>query len=399
MSPAPGRTLAGADTELARLTAACEAIAANLVEFDADPAKASLDAGPLTGRTQAAWAEATAAAAQLWSGYSTLRELTGRATDLRAGRHLDAAAFAELVLGPSVTLSVTAIPVAERTLLGPGQTTVRCTPAELLASMEAAYTVARSPVARAGAVWSRLIPASAAAAAALADARRQVTEAGAGAATLAAAEQALRAFTGTLESDPLGCREADLAAAEALAARAAAEATSAARLLGSLRDRLAAAHGLAARITEARVTAGPAESAARAAFGTAEDGDGDPSLAADLTGLDALAAAGQWPLLGSRLAAWTATATRRLCALEDAQARNAAAVAERAELRGRLGAYRAKASRLGGAERPDLTDLADAAKSLLYTAPCDLAAARTAVERYQTAVASLTATTTDRGQR
>ncbi|MCW2505773.1 MAG: hypothetical protein JWO79_4057, partial [Actinomycetia bacterium] len=78
---------------------------------------------------------------------------------------------------------------------------------------------------------------------------------------------------------------------------------------------------------------------------------------------------------------------------------NAAAVAERAELRGRLGAYRAKASRLGGAERPDLTDLADAAKSLLYTAPCDLAAARTAVERYQTAVASLTATTTDRGQR
>lgn len=63
----------------------------------------------------------------------------------------------------------------------------------------------------------------------------------------------------------------------------------------------------------------------------------------------------------------------------------------RAELRGRLEAYRAKAARLGHAEHPGLTDLHGQARDLLYTSPCDLPAATRAMLRYQQALAELTA--------
>ena len=49
------------------------------------------------------------------------------------------------------------------------------------------------------------------------------------------------------------------------------------------------------------------------------------------------------------------------------------------ELRGLLGAYKAKAARLGAAEDPGLAERYDQARDLLWTAPCDLAAAAAAV--------------------
>ena len=61
-------------------------------------------------------------------------------------------------------------------------------------------------------------------------------------------------------------------------------------------------------------------------------------------------------------------------------------MAKRDELRGLLGAYKAKAARLGGAEDPGLAQRYDQARDLLWTAPCDLAAAETAVAAYQQAV-------------
>jgi hypothetical protein len=61
----------------------------------------------------------------------------------------------------------------------------------------------------------------------------------------------------------------------------------------------------------------------------------------------------------------------------------------RAELRGRLEAYRAKATRLGHAEHPALSALHRAAHDVLFTAPCDLPEATRAVGRYQRAVLDL----------
>jgi len=63
-----------------------------------------------------------------------------------------------------------------------------------------------------------------------------------------------------------------------------------------------------------------------------------------------------------------------------------AAMDKRDELRGLLGAYKAKAARLGAVEDPGLAEYYDRARDLLWTAPCDLAAAEAAVTGYQRAV-------------
>ncbi|GAU68149.1 hypothetical protein SSP35_06_02370 [Streptomyces sp. NBRC 110611] len=64
-----------------------------------------------------------------------------------------------------------------------------------------------------------------------------------------------------------------------------------------------------------------------------------------------------------------------------------APLAVRAELRGRLDAYRAKLTRQGMAEDPLLVERYDAARRMLWSAPCDLRAAEHAVWRYQQAAA------------
>ena len=58
-------------------------------------------------------------------------------------------------------------------------------------------------------------------------------------------------------------------------------------------------------------------------------------------------------------------------------------VERRSELRGRFDAYRAKAARLGVVERPDVLAAGDRVHDLLWTRPCDLAAATVAVVEYQ----------------
>jgi hypothetical protein len=62
-----------------------------------------------------------------------------------------------------------------------------------------------------------------------------------------------------------------------------------------------------------------------------------------------------------------------------------APLAVRAELRGRLDAYRARVARHGAAGDPLLVERYDAARRLLWSAPCDLRAAEQAVRRYRDA--------------
>ncbi|MFE7093549.1 hypothetical protein [Streptomyces erythrochromogenes] len=64
-----------------------------------------------------------------------------------------------------------------------------------------------------------------------------------------------------------------------------------------------------------------------------------------------------------------------------------APLAVRAELRGRLDAYKAKVARHGLAEDPLLIERYDTARRMLWSAPCDLRAAEQAVLRYQQATA------------
>ncbi len=68
-----------------------------------------------------------------------------------------------------------------------------------------------------------------------------------------------------------------------------------------------------------------------------------------------------------------------------------APLAVRAELRGRLDAYKARAARHPAADDPLLVERYDQARRLLWSAPCDLRAAERAVLRYQRAVAEAVA--------
>jgi hypothetical protein len=73
-------------------------------------------------------------------------------------------------------------------------------------------------------------------------------------------------------------------------------------------------------------------------------------------------------------------------ALDEAEQAFRAPLATRDELRGLLGAYRTRAARSGQAEDPVLTVAYEAARDLLWSAPCDLVDARRRVEEYQHAV-------------
>jgi len=383
-------SVAPADTELLRLETAATAIAANLVDLDDNPHRKELDKTRLTGRTAAAWADATDALTQLWDGYRMLTELIVKARGLRDQRRLndrERAEFVHLVLGKSVTLSTTTVPLAQRGLLGTGQVSTTCSAAELLSAMEAAFGTAATVVTQAGEVWQRLLPAAADTAAELDNVRRLTREAGGSTATLDEADRRLSTFTGTLAADPLGTDEWALDGIRELIARADAERTSAAELRKTLSRRLAETHQLAGMIAVARQATEVAREAARGRFDERVIATvRDAGLLPDLAALDALAAAGQWALISPRLSDWTRRAREHLAALHAATARNSGLLAGRNELRGRLDAYRAKALSRGLGEDTSLTPLAESARDLLYTAPCDLDAARRAVDAYQEAL-------------
>ncbi|SDS19816.1 hypothetical protein [Actinoplanes derwentensis] len=383
-----------ADTELARLTSAVAAIATNLVELDQNPDRQELGRITLTGRTATAWADASDALERLWQGHRQLTEVITRAEALRGQRRMNDAdrdAYRHQVLGPSITLSTATVPLAQRGLLGAGQVVATCTPAELLSAMESSFRTAVAVVSGAGEAWRRGVPAAAEAADTLQRVRDLTRQAGAGAADrlLDEADRLLGGITRVLLSDPLGADLTGLADVRSLVDRADAERTSAAELQASLAQRLRDARVLLADLDAAQRAAGETSDAAAGRFPddqiiAVRMTDPRPELAA----IDALAAAGHWALISPRLSAWRRQATDRLAALRDASARNAALLTERNELRGRLDAYRAKALRRGLGEDPVLGPLAEAARDRLHQAPCDLPAARSAVDAYQDALSA-----------
>ena len=97
-------------------------------------------------------------------------------------------------------------------------------------------------------------------------------------------------------------------------------------------------------------------------------------------------AAGRWTRLASELDLLDRELATATAGFREAERAVVAAMAKRDELRGLLGAYKAKAARLGAAEDAALAERYDRARDLLWTAPCDLAAAEAAVAGYQQAV-------------
>ncbi|GAA4919614.1 hypothetical protein ACFPM3_00395 [Streptomyces coeruleoprunus] len=97
----------------------------------------------------------------------------------------------------------------------------------------------------------------------------------------------------------------------------------------------------------------------------------------------------QWHRLSPLLEALEQEAEEELLRARESLTAVTAPLAVRAELRGRLDAYKAKVARHGLAEDPFLMERYDAARRMLWSAPCDLRAAEQAVLRYQQAAADM----------
>ncbi len=380
-----------------------DAIQANLLELDGSFGKRLLEGAVLTGETKRRWEATAASLANLWQVYSAYSAVVDRAANA-VGGHLgprELAAITNLLTGPSIELTAGPAPLAGRDLAYSGRENLTVVAA--VTRMRRAFGPITEVVSAVEQVVNEMAGRLDALAAELGRVTPLATSLADEALTgnLTAAASKLSRLRDTLTSDPLSlwrgasdptAGTVDTSGAERLQERVTAAVTRVDELAG-LRDD--------ARRRIAEVTA--ATAVARAAYEDAVSAwqRGAAKIAAEalppppaglsgrLADLDTLLAAGRW----TRLAAELDEVERELAAVTGnfrATERTVVdALSQRDELRGLLGAYQAKAARLGAAEDPGLTERYDHARGLLWTAPCDLAAAAAAVTSYQQAVLAL----------
>jgi hypothetical protein len=379
-----------------------DAIQANLLELDGSFGKRLLDGAALTGQTKQRWDAAAAALAGLFGVYSAYSAVVDRVADAAAGRLAarELAPLTALLTGPSVQLNPGPAPLGGRDLADTGREEL--TLAEAVARMRRSFAAVTEVVSAAEQVWNemtgRLDPVGveldrlAWLAATLAD------EALTG--NLTAAQSKLARLRGTLNCDPLSLWNGasgrgggvDTSGADRLAERVTAAATRVdelVRLRDDARNRITELAAAAARARAAREDAATAwqQAAAKIAAEAMPQPPADMTdLSGRLAGLDALLAAGRWTRLESELDLLERELAAATTNFIDTERAVVALMNRRDELRGLLSAYKAKAARLGAAEDAGLAERYDRARDLLWTAPCDIAAAADAVTGYQQAV-------------
>ena len=385
-----------------------DAIQANLLELDSSFGKQLLAGAELTGDTKRRWDASAATLTTLWQVYSAYSAVVDQAAEA-ATRHLgtrELAALTTLLTGRSVQLASGPAPLAGRDLADSGREDL--TLATAVARMRGAFAAVTEVVVAAEQVWTEVAGRLDAAGAELARVTSLAETLGDEAPTgdLAAVQGKLARLRDTLNSDPLalwlgrsvprrseqGGTAVDTSGADRLQqeiAAAAARVDELVRLRDDARQRIAGVTAAAATARSAREDAVAAwrQAAAKIAAGALPpEPAGLADLSARLAGLDPLLASGRLTRLASELDLLDRELATATAAFKEAERAVVAAMANRDELRGLLGAYKAKAARLGGAEDPGLAERYDQARDLLWTAPCDLAAAEAAVAAYQQAV-------------
>jgi hypothetical protein len=209
---------------------------------------------------------------------------------------------------------------------------------------------------------------------------------------MSAVQAELDRWRSLLNADPLG-GQVDPAAVDRLRSRAAALAARSTELTwlrAGARQRIAAVTAAAAAARAARENAAAACRRAAAEITPVPAVPVDRNdLSARVAALDTLLAAGRWTGLSSELDRLDRELASVAGHYRDTEQAVPALLSRPHELRGLLGAYKAKAARLGAAEDPNLTALYNRARELLSTVPCDLTAAEDAVHGYQQAVLAI----------
>ena len=383
-----------------------DAIQANLLELDGSFGKRLLEGAALTGETKRRWDATAVSLATLWQTYSAYSAVVDQAAEAVAG-HLgprELTRISTLLSGPSIELSSGPAPLAGRDLADSGREDLTLVAA--VTRMRRSFGDVTAVVSAAEQVWNEMTSRLDTVAAELARVTPHAASLGDEALTgnLAAAESELARLRGALASDPLSLwqggpgpktGQVDTSGADRLTERVGAAATRVNELV-RLRDdaqqriaevKTAAATARAACEDAAAAWQRAADKIAAAALPAEPPGFAD--LSARLADLDALLAAGRWTRLASELDLIERELAEATTKFRDAERTLVGVISRRDELRGLLGAYQAKAARLGAVEDPVLTERYDRARGLLWTAPCDLAAAADAVTGYQQAVLAL----------
>ena len=386
-----------ATVAVAAAVAERDTIQANLLELDGSFGKRLLAGAKLAGETKQRWDAAAAELTRLWETFTAYSAVIDRAAEvLGTVRRSPGRALTELTTilkEPSVRLAHASSALARGDLTGTAETAV--TLAAAVGKMRAAFAVAADVVAAAETVWNAMSDQLQQVAADLGAARQQAGGIADDALSnaLALAEADLGQLRDSVNSDPLALWQGgkvDAARLDRLQGRAAAAVSRAAEL-AALREnagqQIAAVAVTVSAVREAWQDAMAAREAALAKVAGELPWPPDiHGLADQLAALDTLQAAGRWSRLASELDLLEEQAAAAAKGCRDAERQATALLDRRAELRGLLDAYQAKAMQCGGAEDSGLQERHDRARALLWTAPCDLPAAADAVVAYQQAV-------------
>jgi hypothetical protein len=382
-------------------TAERDSIQTNLLELDGSFGKRMLAGAALSGESKRRWETAAADLAALWETFTTYAAVVDQAAGLLAGARRSSdrelAQITTLLTGPSVEVT-RSVPLARRDLTETGRS--RLSLAAAVREMRRSFDGVGDVVAAAESVWNETADGLSEIGAELDAAKKQLGGTGddEAAAALAAAGDELGRLRDLLNADPLALWQggsvdtARLGRLRKQAAAAAARAAEIARVRADAQRRIAAAAAAVSTASAAFADAVAARDRAAARIAAAEL----PPPPAEAVGLDVrlaaldkLKAAGRWGRLAEELDTIETEAAAAGQRCRDTQQAAAALLDRRNELRGLLDAYQIKAARLGAAEDSELSKLYDGAHELLWTAPCDLAAAAAAVTRYQQAILAL----------
>ncbi|WP_091195128.1 hypothetical protein [Micromonospora narathiwatensis] len=388
------------DAAVVGLVAAHDRISAAMFALDGHPGLVVLRGDELRGKTRQVATETLGRLDALWSQFAALRSLLDRVRTVRGARARpgddELAELTLLLRGPVLPLAPDGM-VVDDPLAGP--------PPNWVTAMGLAQELERASAEVAGAldgvqsayarVASRFEPLTRAL-----DRARTAADALGYATTGAEVERlGVRLAEATFDAmcdllEAAGPAPALAAEIEALAVRLA----DLTRLRDTYPERMGRLRAAVDEVAEAEAATGRAYAVAATKIanpGLPPAPDTAAALRAHLAQLDQLHREQRWPRLADELlvvdrsvAQSRESATRLRDAAEGLLHR-------RAELRGRLDAYHARAGRLGLAEHTALAERHRTARDLLYTSPCDLPAATRAVVAYQRFLNELT----ERGHR
>ncbi|MFD8426617.1 hypothetical protein ACFV1R_03280 [Streptomyces coelicoflavus] len=410
------------DRALARLGAEHEAIETSLLALQDHAGRRLLEGAELTGVTAERWAAAEASITLLWTYFDAYTGALRTAREIRSRRRWssreDLVELTELLSGEAVTVSGGAVATAGAPTPdgGPGRLSERYTLVALVDRMNQLYATSLDMVVAADAVWSALPARIDLLAAELQRTRKLAHSVGVRPGEHPSGDD-LERITRTLTrlreqvvSDPLafwtpaqgssapggGRPDTTVYDREALAleeVRREIDAVLAVRQdaeqrIVRLRDVLSRADRT---LAEARTARG--EVLAKIAATEVPVVGGPPIvLQEQLAAAAEYRRHAQWHRLSPLLESLEEKAEDELLRARESLTAVTAPLAVRAELRGRLDAYKAKMARLGHAEDPELAEKYERARRMLWSAPCDLRVAEQAVLRYQHAAAELLGT-------